>query len=572
MVKLMMMENNFKKKILLLGGLCVLFAFLILLLTNLQKTQVVQHRAAGTGQIKFTLVPRDNNTVVVNSDKIIDIFLKNTGAAQATIFSLETEIQFNTGHVSVAADSVGCVGMNTQINSVTGNKVYLVCAKTQGFNLASNTLVKVGSFTVHALGTPVAQSPLHFSVTTIPDGAGGDLSDAGTDLNLVIAAAAGGATSTPTLTPMATPTHMPAGKVSVYAVPSWRRPASSPVQGKAGVEFTEDIYLNAGSNTKYVKIVFGYSSSKVDFKSVSFGDSGFAGDITKVSGKAVLEATNTNGKIGHFKLAIITMRVAADRPEPSPATYIFACRGEANGEVCNINGVGSSGTSYEVVVGKVDGDKIIRIDFTPYGTIQPTATTTPPGGVTGTPTPTTTPDPSQTATVNFKVKFQGISQKRADQKVEVRVTKGTFEEEFTNINMIANDSGVYSGSVVLTGVTVGGDYTIFVKGPKHLAKKFCVDAQESRCRGAGDLTLVAGANTFDFSKMALEGGDLPNPNSSGAQDGVCNSVDYSLAKNRLGSSSSADLAIADINLDGIVNAIDLTLIRNTLEVKYEEDF
>lgn len=212
---------------------------------------------------------------------------------------------------------------------------------------------------------------------------------------------------------------------------------------------------------------------------------------------------------------------------------------------------------------------------TPTGTItiSPTLTPTPTGTITITPslTPTATPIPGSVVNLAFKVKFQGIATKKADQKVKITVKRDNFSKPLEDITVTASSSGVYSGSVALAGVAPG-NYQIYIKGPKHLAKKFCRDNQEDRCTSNETLALIVGENTFDFSKTILEGGDLPNPNDGGKQDGVVNSVDFGLVNNRLGSTAAEDLAIADLDLNGIVNVTDRILLRITLETRYEEDY
>jgi len=70
----------------------------------------------------------------------------------------------------------------------------------------------------------------------------------------------------------------------------------------------------------------------------------------------------------------------------------------------------------------------------------------------------------------------------------------------------------------------------------------------------------------------LEAGDLPNPNEDNQQDGVVNSVDFSLIESRVGKVDSASLSVADLNLDGIVNWGDAGLLLNTLGTKYEDEY
>lgn len=216
-----------------------------------------------------------------------------------------------------------------------------------------------------------------------------------------------------------------------------------------------------------------------------------------------------------------------------------------------------------------------RPTSTPGGpTLTPAVTpTVTPGGPTLTPTvaPTVTPPTGGWPILNFKVKFQGVASKRADQKVRVVVKKSALDKTFNNVNVVADDNGIYSGSVTLTDVPAGNNYRISIKGPKHLSRKFCENNQAVRCVGAGKIALVGGANSLDFSKIVLEAGDLPNPNEGAKQDGVANSIDYSLWKARIGKEDNDNLAVADVNFDGVVNQIDWQLMRVTLETKYEEE-
>jgi hypothetical protein len=101
--------------------------------------------------------------------------------------------------------------------------------------------------------------------------------------------------------------------------------------------------------------------------------------------------------------------------------------------------------------------------LTPTPTGEPTATLTPTPTTTLTPTPTATGTPVPTPTtdptamyLNFSVKFQGIDTKKADQKVKLMVKKvGLADRSFPNITVTANNAGIYSGQVVLAGVTAG---------------------------------------------------------------------------------------------------------------------
>ncbi|MFH1841128.1 MAG: hypothetical protein ABH807_03180 [Candidatus Shapirobacteria bacterium] len=185
------------------------------------------------------------------------------------------------------------------------------------------------------------------------------------------------------------------------------------------------------------------------------------------------------------------------------------------------------------------------------------------------PTPTTTASPNAII-LRFSVKFQGVETKKGYQQVKIRVYKKGVVDRWFDYHeidgLLANDTGIYSGVAILSNVPAGDNYTIFIKGPKHLARKFCTNNQENRCVGGGQIALTAGQNTFDFSKIGLEAGDVP------LQDGVCDVQDYSRVKNLRGNPEAVALAIGDLNLDGIVNTSDTNMMRETLATKYEEDY
>lgn len=236
--------------------------------------------------------------------------------------------------------------------------------------------------------------------------------------------------------------------------------------------------------------------------------------------------------------------------------------------------------SYTIALGTATATLTPGATATPT---QPAATATPTQpaapGATATPTqPAATATPTQPASpgtpvLNFKVKFQGITQKRADQKVKVIVQKGDFTKTFADVNVTANDSGLYAGSVTLDEVMPGAGYTIFVKGPKHLSRRFCADNQAERCSSNrnGTITLAAGQNNLDFSKINLLAGDLPDPADDWKQSGVVNSLDYSLFQARLLKDDEDSLKVADVDLSGQVNAGDWLIMRLTLETAYDED-
>jgi hypothetical protein len=396
------MPENSKKKIIVLGAICLLLIALIVVMQALPRIQVLRHQAAGSNQIKYNLTISNGWTLAQNTTKPVSVTLNNTGA-NVTIYTVGAEIEYNSAHFLV--DQVGCASGFGSVNTFTTDsrtgykKVVLTCYKggdAGGLALNSGQTVTFASFRVKAIGSVGQKSNLDFISTLIPNGGGGDLSDAGTDHELTIVS---GGTS---------PTNPPA--------------------------------------------------------------------------------------------------------------------------------------------------------------------TNPPGQqATNTPIPTNTPVPSGDAPViNFKVKFQGVTTKKPDQKVKIIIRKDDFEKVYEDIAVTSNDDGLYSGSFTAEGTAAGSGYTFYVKGGRHVAVKYIENNQSQRARysDTGRITLAAGANNLDFSKLPLPYGDLPNPNDSMKQDGVINAVDYSLLKARLGNTGEQDIKVADCHFDNSINVACFLDMRINLETLY----
>jgi hypothetical protein len=215
-----------------------------------------------------------------------------------------------------------------------------------------------------------------------------------------------------------------------------------------------------------------------------------------------------------------------------------------------------------------------------------------------------TPAPSDTQ-IKLRIKFQGVllaniaNDAWKTQPVSVTVIKQIadpqtnqgaqtiFSKSFDNVQVQAigeadaKGIAIWEGTVAATGVTAGEKYSILVKGPKHLQRKFCQNNPDDRgeegfpyrCLGAGSITLTSSENVLDFSKVLLQAGDLPD-GTAGGQDGIVNSYDVSLVLNMIRNGQSnmaADVAIADMDLNGVVNAKDRSYLIETLEEKYGDE-
>ncbi len=235
--------------------------------------------------------------------------------------------------------------------------------------------------------------------------------------------------------------------------------------------------------------------------------------------------------------------------------------------------------------------------------------------LTGTPTPTpisaclqnksitlsssSTPTPSANAgLIKFKVRLQGVEyanigkEEYKTQKAKVSIvrqvadtatgtTTTTFSKTFSDVSITAvsdpnSKIAYWQGEFTPTDVPFGTNYTILIKGSKHLQRKFCANNPTEnaeggypyRCLGNGAITLTSETNELDFKGVLLQGGDLPT------QDGIVNAYDVSRILDILinGESTNAShLTVADIDLNGIVNAKDRSYLIETLEEKYGDE-
>jgi hypothetical protein len=196
-------------------------------------------------------------------------------------------------------------------------------------------------------------------------------------------------------------------------------------------------------------------------------------------------------------------------------------------------------------------------------------------------TPTEEPEASPTEgeqesdwpELTFKVKFGGteytvndeqiIVSDIPDQKVDV-VIKGKGQKKiYENVNVNFNEQAVGTGSVELEGVTPGSGYSILIKGPVHLARRYCQNNQQEHCwLGEGNLTISSGQNSFDWTGLELEPGDIN-------RDGVVDVTDFTDLKAAIGKSGT-DIP-EDLNRNGTVTGQDIVFFLDTLSRRYEEE-
>lgn len=172
--------------------------------------------------------------------------------------------------------------------------------------------------------------------------------------------------------------------------------------------------------------------------------------------------------------------------------------------------------------------------------------------------------------VELILRFQGVTKKpKAKDMVKVRVgaSDGRSEPTYVVTELKVGDDGLWRGTAVLP-VSTGSNYKILIKGEKHMQRKVCVAKPTEDFPGAyrcdkGRVALSS-KTTLDASGIVLLVGDLE------PQDGISNAHDQSLVRNMLGRSDDECRRLADVNYDGVCNAIDHSLMIAALSVRYDD--
>jgi hypothetical protein len=220
---------------------------------------------------------------------------------------------------------------------------------------------------------------------------------------------------------------------------------------------------------------------------------------------------------------------------------------------------------------------------TPTPTPTSTLTTTP----APTPTPTTdpvaptsthTPTPGAGANIknvnlNFKFRIQGVTSRPRNAvplDFEVRIFKGEEIIKTETARLNPQDDGTFAGSKEFTGIDITPQYSLAVKGGKHLRKVVCQNNPSEptpgtyNCRSS-DLTFTEGQNEINFSGIYMLAGDIP------VQNGVVDSLDIAYIRQNFGNTQTDNLTRGDLNFDGIIDTQDYVLIMSALSFKYDEN-
>jgi len=212
-----------------------------------------------------------------------------------------------------------------------------------------------------------------------------------------------------------------------------------------------------------------------------------------------------------------------------------------------------------------------------------------------------TPSPSNTplaeVQVALKLRFQGIMvmpQNTTSQRVKVSLVKEGDEQDNSSFywaEMLPGYDGTYKGTIGVDSIDYNAKYYIYVKGPKHLQKKFCDSFPQSNAQGfyscgKAKITLHNGQNDFDFSNIKLLAGDLPEQGS--VQNEMIDVYDLGIMRQyvppicdvegkkqdcteaEIATYKQPALIVCDINMDNKIDQQDWSLILASMAVKYDE--
>jgi len=177
--------------------------------------------------------------------------------------------------------------------------------------------------------------------------------------------------------------------------------------------------------------------------------------------------------------------------------------------------------------------------------------------------------------LNLSVKLQGINKTpTATNKIKVKLnlTNGSSQQALSDVELVSSseNNGAFVGTIPFSQIAPGPGYNLYIKGPKHVQKRFCTaiptGGVEYRCGTNEQIILTDGTNTLNFTAVPLLAGDLPLP-----QDGVLNSRDVIALKRCINKTDAECLNIGDINYDGAVRAGDFSLVIESMGIKYDDE-
>lgn len=222
-----------------------------------------------------------------------------------------------------------------------------------------------------------------------------------------------------------------------------------------------------------------------------------------------------------------------------------------------------------------------KITDTPY-TVNFTATTpsiSPSISPSVPPSPSISPSqPPGTPILDYTVRLEGVGpggnlspvMTSFPLKVSIKGKNQDAAKEYTS-TALWQGNGIWKGSVTLTGMSTNTTdrYSITIKGPLHLAKRFCVlsasDEQSAPCTEPQIILAPRIVASYTGKADSLDPGDLPE------QDGVLNVMDIPKVLSNLLKADNEARATADLNYDGVVNASDWQLLLQSMQKRYDDE-
>ncbi len=187
--------------------------------------------------------------------------------------------------------------------------------------------------------------------------------------------------------------------------------------------------------------------------------------------------------------------------------------------------------------------------------------------------------------LKMKLRLQGILKKPKTKdtiRVKIGIGDGGLRKPVYNTaEFKVDDKGIWHGSVkfdVKTNATANFDvdsaagYKVLIKPEYHMQRKFCVSSPKETSPGTekcdkGQVLLKKGVNEIDLSGVIQLVCDIP----PGDQDGMCNAKDQALFRSLIGKKDEASLKLGDVNFDGVVNAVDHSLMISSMSVRWDEE-
>jgi len=182
----------------------------------------------------------------------------------------------------------------------------------------------------------------------------------------------------------------------------------------------------------------------------------------------------------------------------------------------------------------------------------------------------------------FKIAFAGIKPSYVDANgkiyscldnlknldVEIVNVPTNIRQSFSGIkpSIVTGETDSKGNQVFLVTLEINSSFVsantfnyVKVKGPFHLKQRMCLDGQNKKLEESVkcDIDLFrTDGHIYNFSEYTLLAGDVN-------RDGVINGIDFSLVKNSVDLDAGIQCGKAnDLNLDGAINSFDLNLVKD----------